>query len=105
VEHPVGRGGEGRRPFDQAAERASNLASFPLFLGICWNAEKRAEHAIQYKLDAIAQALLEMRRDTDDGVEKDPLSATGGVRARCSAGTTTCWPVAAKMLRRCVTPT
>lgn len=41
------------------------------------NAEKRAEHAVQYKLDAIAQALLEMRRGTDDGADKDLEAAIG----------------------------
>ncbi|MEA2192795.1 MAG: hypothetical protein QOI73_2916 [Solirubrobacteraceae bacterium] len=35
------------------------------------NAERRAEHAVQFKLDAIAAALLELRRDGDgdDAIE------------------------------------
>jgi low affinity Fe/Cu permease len=104
VDHPVDRGGEGRGPFERAAEHASNVASSPQFFAVCallvilwavayaldWstgvrsflgealaavtlalvallkNAERRSEHAIQYKLDAIANAMLETRRDEDD---------------------------------------
>ena len=105
VKHPVERGDEGRGPFDQLAERSSNLSSSPAFFAVCvglvlawmlsywlgWsdpvrfflgdaigaitlllvallkNAELRAEAAIQDKLDAIAHALLEVRRGTDEG--------------------------------------
>jgi low affinity Fe/Cu permease len=115
VEHPVSRGGEGRGLFERAAERASNVASSPIFFGLCsmavvawmvayaagWseelrtflgellaaitlalvalikNAERRAEHAVQYKLDAIAQALLEMGRGSDEGAAADLEAAIG----------------------------
>jgi low affinity Fe/Cu permease len=115
IEHPVERGGDGRGTFDHAAERASNVASSPVFFWICsavvlvwalsyalgWspdvrvflgdamaavtlalvallkNAERRAEHAVQYKLDAIARAMLESRRGTDDGAIDDLERAIG----------------------------
>jgi low affinity Fe/Cu permease len=41
------------------------------------NAERRAEHAVQFKLDAIAEALLEMHRDTDEGAAEDLERAIG----------------------------
>lgn len=41
------------------------------------NAERRAEHAIQFKLDAIAATLLEMRRGTDDGSDEELERAIG----------------------------
>jgi hypothetical protein len=115
IQHPVERGGDGRGKFDHVAERASNVASSPLFFWICsalvivwalsyafdWaqdvrfflgdlmaavtlalvallkNAERRAEHAVQYKLDAIARAMLESRRGTDDGAIDDLGHAIG----------------------------
>ncbi len=115
LQHPVERGGEGRGTFERVAERASNIASSPLFFGACclivaawmgsyvlgWsdpvrfflgdligavtlvllavlkNTERRAEHAIQFKLDAIAQAMLEQRRGVDDGGLDDLERAIG----------------------------
>jgi low affinity Fe/Cu permease len=103
LKSPAQRGGPKRGPFEEFAEKASNLTSSPLFFLIClafvgffiashaarlpleWlllagesmtavtllllallkNAEMRAEHAIQRKLDAIAGALLEMNKDSD----------------------------------------
>ncbi len=41
------------------------------------NAERRAEHAVQFKLDAIAAALLELHRDTDEGAAADLEKAIG----------------------------
>ncbi len=41
------------------------------------NAERRAEAAMQYKLDAIAQALLEMSRGADEGAADDLERAIG----------------------------
>ena len=41
------------------------------------NAERRAEHAVQYKLDAIGQALLEMRRGDEDAGLEDLERAIG----------------------------
>ena len=41
------------------------------------NAERRAEHAVQYKLDAIARAMLESRRGTDDSAIEDLERAIG----------------------------
>ncbi len=41
------------------------------------NAERRAEHAVQFKLDAIAAALLEMHRGTDEGAAGDLERAIG----------------------------
>ena len=115
VKHPVERGDEGRGPFDQIAERASNLSSSPAFFVVCvllvvawmvsywlgWsdavrfflgdaigaitlllvallkNAELRSEAAVQDKLDAIALALLEVRRGSDDGAADDLERAIG----------------------------
>jgi len=116
IQHPVDRGGAGRGTFDHVAERASNVASSPVFFTICsavvigWalsyvfhtpenvrfflgdlmaavtlalvallkNAERRAEHAVQYKLDAIARALLESRSSgTDNGAIEDLERAIG----------------------------
>jgi len=37
------------------------------------NAERRAEHAVQFKLDAIAAALLEMHHDDDDDAEDEAV--------------------------------
>ncbi len=42
------------------------------------NAERRSEHAIQYKLDAIAAAMLEARRDGDDRAAADDLEQAIG---------------------------
>jgi len=115
VEHPAARGGEGRGFWENAAERASNVMSSPVFFGAClallvlwvlsyvlgwsdpmrWalgdllggitlvvvallkNAERRAEHAVQFKLDAIAEALLEIHSDRDEGAAKDLERAIG----------------------------
>jgi len=41
------------------------------------NAERRAEHAVQFKLDAIAEALLEIHSDRDEGAAKDLERAIG----------------------------
>lgn len=41
------------------------------------NAERRAEHAVQYRLDAIARAMLESRRGTDGGAIDDLEHAIG----------------------------
>jgi low affinity Fe/Cu permease len=41
------------------------------------NTERRAEHALQFKLDAIAAALLEMSRGTDEGAADDLERAIG----------------------------
>ena len=41
------------------------------------NAERRAEAAIQFKLDAIAAALLELHHDTDEGAARDLERAIG----------------------------
>jgi low affinity Fe/Cu permease len=41
------------------------------------NAERRAEHAIQYKLDAIAEAMLEAREDRDEAASEDLEAAVG----------------------------
>jgi low affinity Fe/Cu permease len=115
IEHPIERGGADRGVFEQAAERASNVASSPMFFAGCsalvlvwglsfalgWsddlrfflgdmmaavtlalvallkNAERRAEHTVQFKLDAIARALLEIRSDTDDGAIAELERAIG----------------------------
>jgi low affinity Fe/Cu permease len=115
IEHPAERGGEGRGFFERVAERASNVASSPVFFAFCsaavlvwmlsyaagWsddlraflgdllaaitlalvalikNAERRAEHAVQYKLDAIAQALLEMQQGKKEGGIEDLEAAVG----------------------------
>ena len=42
------------------------------------NAELRSEHAIQYKLDAIAAAMLEERTDGDEREAADDLEAAIG---------------------------
>ncbi len=42
------------------------------------NAERRAEHAIQFKLDAIAQALLEMRAAAGDAETVEALEQAVG---------------------------
>ncbi len=41
------------------------------------NAERRAEAAVQFKLDAIAAALLELHHDTDEGAAKELERAIG----------------------------
>ena len=41
------------------------------------NAERRAEHAVQFKLDAIAAALLESIHDRDEGAAEDLERAIG----------------------------
>ena len=41
------------------------------------NSERRAEAALQFKLDAIAQALLELHRGTDEGAVEDLERAIG----------------------------
>ncbi|MCA1698336.1 MAG: hypothetical protein LC790_05290 [Actinobacteria bacterium] len=41
------------------------------------NAERRAEHAVQDKLDTCARAMLESRRGTDDGAVDDLEHAIG----------------------------
>jgi low affinity Fe/Cu permease len=48
-----------------------------LLVALLKNAELRAEHAVQRKLDAIAQALLEQRRGTDDRGEEELEHAIG----------------------------
>jgi len=48
-----------------------------LVVALLKNAERRAEHALQYKLDAIAEALLEVRRGTDEGAADDLERAIG----------------------------
>jgi low affinity Fe/Cu permease len=48
-----------------------------LVVALLKNAERRAEHAVQFKLDAIAEALLEMHRDTDEGAADDLERAIG----------------------------
>ncbi len=41
------------------------------------NAERRAEAAVQFKLDAIAAALLELHANTDEGAAEDLERAIG----------------------------
>ncbi len=41
------------------------------------NAERRAEAAVQFKLDAIAAALLELHANTDEGAAEDLKRAIG----------------------------
>jgi low affinity Fe/Cu permease len=41
------------------------------------NAERRAEAAVQFKLDAIAAALLELHNDTDNGAVRELEQAIG----------------------------
>ncbi|MEV7617414.1 hypothetical protein [Streptomyces sp. NPDC089799] len=48
-----------------------------LLLALLKNAERRAEHAIQRKLDAIARALLEEGQGRPDGARKDLEDAIG----------------------------
>ena len=49
-----------------------------LLVALLKNAERRSEHAIQYKLDAIAAAMLEARRDGDeDEAARDLERAVG----------------------------
>jgi low affinity Fe/Cu permease len=55
------------------------LAALTLALvALLKNAELRAEHAIQYKLDAIAAAMLEARTDGDERHAADDLEAAIG---------------------------
>jgi low affinity Fe/Cu permease len=55
------------------------LAALTLALvALLKNAELRAEHAIQYKLDAIAAAMLETRTDGDEREAADDLEAAIG---------------------------
>ena len=55
------------------------LAALTLALvALLKNAELRAEHAIQYKLDAIAAAMLEARTDGDEREAADDLEAAIG---------------------------
>ena len=115
VQHPTDRGGEGRTPFDRAAEAASNFSSSPTFFAVCgllvaaWaasyalassdamhhvlgdamaavtlllvallkNAERRAEHAIQGKLDRLAEAMLAARQEHSDDGEEELEEAVG----------------------------
>ncbi|MEV6582646.1 hypothetical protein AB0M92_31305 [Streptomyces sp. NPDC051582] len=56
-----------------------------LLLALLKNSERRAEHAIQRKLDAIAAALLEQRdakdaKDAKDGKKRDGSEAAGKAR-------------------------
>ncbi len=54
-------------PTDVRAFLGEALAAVTLALvALIKNAERRAEHAVQFKLDAIAAALLEMHRDDED---------------------------------------
>jgi low affinity Fe/Cu permease len=48
-----------------------------ILVALLKNAELRAEHAVQFKLDAIAEALLEVRRGTDEGAADDLERAIG----------------------------
>ena len=48
-----------------------------ILVALLKNAERRAEHAVQFKLDAIAEALLEIRRGTDEGAADDLERAIG----------------------------
>ena len=48
-----------------------------LLVALLKNAELRAEAAVQDKLDAIALALLEVRRGTDDGAADELERAIG----------------------------
>lgn len=54
-------------PSDLRAFLGELLAAVTLALvALIKNSERRAEHAIQFKLDAIAQALLDDRRGTEE---------------------------------------
>jgi low affinity Fe/Cu permease len=48
-----------------------------LLVALLKNAERRAEGAVQQKLDAIAAALLEQRRGDDTGAQEDLAEAIG----------------------------
>lgn len=66
---------------DVRAFLGETLAAVTLALvALIKNAERRAEHAVQFKLDAIAAALLEMHRDgeeDEDEAVKDLERAIG----------------------------
>ncbi len=54
------------------------LGAFTLaMVALLKNAERRAEAALQFKLDAIAGALLEMQRGVDEGAAEDLERAIG----------------------------
>ncbi len=48
-----------------------------LLLALLKNAERRAEHAVQQKLDAIAAALLEQRRGNETEAQNELAEAIG----------------------------
>jgi low affinity Fe/Cu permease len=48
-----------------------------LLLALLKNAERRAEHAVQQKLDAIAAALLEQRKGNETAAQDDLAQAIG----------------------------
>jgi low affinity Fe/Cu permease len=48
-----------------------------LLLALLKNAERRAEHAVQRKLDAIAAALLEQRRGNETAAQDELAEAIG----------------------------
>jgi low affinity Fe/Cu permease len=48
-----------------------------LLLALLKNAERRAEHAVQQKLDAIAAALLEQRRGNETAAQNELAEAIG----------------------------
>jgi low affinity Fe/Cu permease len=57
---------------DVRAFLGETLAAVTLaIVALIKNAERRAEHAVQFKLDAIAAALLEMHRDGDEDDDDD----------------------------------
>jgi low affinity Fe/Cu permease len=48
-----------------------------LLLALLKNAERRAEHAVQQKLDAIAAALIEQRRGNETAAQEELAEAIG----------------------------
>jgi hypothetical protein len=82
LEHPADRIEDRRGVFDQFAQRASFLASSPLFFIVCLvavlkNSELRTERALQTKLDAIAGSLLQDRRGHEGDAENQLERSTG----------------------------
>ncbi|WP_033825612.1 hypothetical protein [Kitasatospora sp. MBT63] len=78
-QHPAQKRQDGRRGrFERFAELASNFTSSPLF---ALHSERRTEHAIRRKLDAIARAMLE-QQDGKRGQAHEDLKAAVGMEER-----------------------